>query len=99
MTQKHTPCTDFHWIGETLMAKEFGEVVEICTVDWHGLDEYEAEHKRFIAAAPCMLKALEALMDLNDNGGPFGGEIYQDRVDRAWDNARAAIAEATGEAQ
>ena len=52
MTQ--TQCTDFHWIGETLMAKEFGEVFELCQVDWSGLDEYEAEHKRLIAAAPDM---------------------------------------------
>lgn len=36
--------------------------------------------------------ALAALMHLNDNGGPFGGEIYQDRVDRAWDRARATLA-------
>jgi hypothetical protein len=28
---------------------------------------------------------------LNDNGGPFGGEIYRDRVENAWFNARAAI--------
>jgi hypothetical protein len=49
-----------------------------------------------IAAAPDMLEALRALMDLNDNGGPFGGEIYQDRLDRAWRRARAAIAKAEG---
>ena len=41
--------TDFHWVGETLMAKEFGEVIELCSVDWSGLDEFEAEHKRRIA--------------------------------------------------
>ena len=32
----------FHWIGETLMAKEYDEVVELCSVDWSGLDECEA---------------------------------------------------------
>ena len=54
---------------------------------------------RLIAAAPELLEALQALMIINDEGGPFGGEIYLDRVDRAWDNARAAIAKARGEAQ
>lgn len=35
--------------------------------------------------------ALRALIDLNDNHGPFGGEMYQDRIDRTWDRARAAL--------
>jgi hypothetical protein len=49
----------------------------------------------FHAAAPDLLAALQALSALNDNYAPFGGEIYQDRIERAWDNARAAIARAT----
>jgi len=40
--------------------------------------------------------SLGALLDLNDNGGPFGGEIYQDRVERAWDTARNALADIKG---
>ena len=35
--------------------------------------------------------ALRALLDLNDNHGPFGGEMYQDRIDRTWDRSRAAL--------
>lgn len=35
--------------------------------------------------------ALRALMELNDNHGPFGGEMYQDRIDRTWDRARATL--------
>jgi len=35
--------------------------------------------------------ALTVLVNLNENHGPFGGEIYQDRVERAWDNARALV--------
>lgn len=50
-----------------------------------------------IAAAPEMLEALRRLVNLDDNQGPFGGELYQDRIERAWDAARAAIAKATGE--
>lgn len=44
-----------------------------------------------------LVEALEALLKLNDDSGPFGGELYQDRVDRAWENARAVIAKARGE--
>jgi hypothetical protein len=35
--------------------------------------------------------ALTALMEINDNHSPFGGEIYWDRVERTWDAARAAL--------
>jgi hypothetical protein len=35
--------------------------------------------------------ALTALMELNDNHSPFGGEMYQDRIERTWDAARAAL--------
>lgn len=34
------------------------------------------------------MKALDALLELNDNHSPFDGELHQDRVDRAWDAAR-----------
>ena len=51
---------------------------------------------RLVAAAPDLLEALRKLMALNDNRGTFGGELYQDRVDRAWDEARAALAKAEG---
>jgi hypothetical protein len=54
-----------------------------------------ADNARLIASAPDLLAALQALSALNDNYAPFGGEIYQDRIERAWDNARAAIARAT----
>lgn len=35
--------------------------------------------------------ALGALVAMGDNHTPFGGEIYQDRIARAWDDARAAL--------
>lgn len=34
---------------------------------------------------------LGDLVSLKDNWGPFGGEIYQDKIDRAWAKARAAL--------
>ena len=46
--------------------------------------ELAAENKR-------LRDALSMLISMSDNHSPFGGEIYQDRVDRAWDNARAAL--------
>ena len=42
-------------------------------------------------------EALSALMDLNDNHSPFGGEMYHDRIDRTWDNARAALKDYTND--
>lgn len=91
MTQKHTPCIDFHWIGETLMAKEFGEVIELCNVDWSGLDEYEAEHKHLIAAAPDLLEALENLLAYYADGSFLSHDPEGDAI--------AAIALAKGETQ
>jgi len=90
-------CTDFHWIGETLMAKEFGEVVELCNVDWSGLDEFEAEHKSLIASAPELkeqrdelLEALEAMCEeFRGHDLPYGSPNYHKAI--------AAIAKAKGE--
>lgn len=36
---------------------------------------------------------LSALLDLNDNYSPFGGEMYQDRIDRTWETARQALSQ------
>ena len=76
-------------LGERIVV---GRAIDNSLVDF---SEYVA-NARLIAAAPELLEALEALSALNDNHGPFGGEIYQDRIDRAWDAARAAIAKAKG---
>lgn len=59
-----------------------------------GGDEQRA-NARLISAAPDLLEALTALVDIDENGGPFGGELYRDRVERAFDAARAGIAKAT----
>jgi uncharacterized radical SAM superfamily Fe-S cluster-containing enzyme len=93
---KHTP-------GQWLYDAETGEVTMaddvtalIATVQFEGTDEAQADADGYlIASAPDLLAALQALSALNDNYAPFGGEIYQDRIERAWDNARAAIARAT----
>lgn len=60
-------------------------------------DEAEA-NARLIAAAPDLLAAVQKLMALNNEHAPFGGEFYQDRLDCAWDAARAALAKAEGRA-
>ncbi len=44
-----------------------------------------------------LVEALEGLVALNNDHSPFGGEFYQDRLDRAWDRARAALSLAKGE--
>lgn len=48
-------------------------------------------------AAPDLLEALEVLVNLNDEYAPFGGEILQDRIEKAWSQARAATAKARGQ--
>jgi hypothetical protein len=83
---------DFHWIGETLMAKDFGEVVEICSVDWSGLDEFEAEHKALIAAAPDLLAALARCLNFIEYTESEIGETLE-----CGDKARAALAKARGD--
>ncbi len=92
MTERKT--TDFHWVGETLMAKEFDEVVEICSVDWSGLDDCEAEHKHLLAAAHDLEKALiEAKKDLEEVTAEIMGEDYNSS------SINAALAKARGETQ
>ena len=45
-----------------------------------------------LAAALILAKeALGALVELNADHSPFGGEIYRDRVNRTWTRARAAL--------
>jgi hypothetical protein len=39
-----------------------------------------------------LVEALRELVQLNDDYSPFGGEMFQDRVNRTWDRARAIIA-------
>lgn len=38
-----------------------------------------------------LAEALGNLIELSDDHSPFGGEIYQDRVSRVWENAHAAL--------
>lgn len=62
---------------------------------WFDSDEGGTKYVR-ADIADGMVEALKSLLDLNDNHGPFGGELYQDRIDRAWDAARAALTKAQG---
>jgi len=52
---------------------------------------FETELSAALAREAALLAALTVLVNLNENHSPFGGEIYQDRVDRAWDTARALV--------
>lgn len=36
-------------------------------------------------------KSLTSLVELNEDHSPFGGEMYQDRIERAWYAARTAL--------
>ena len=68
--------------------RQDGKTVASC---WH-------ENATLIAAAPELLQALRALVAIPENTSPFGGEIQDDRLERTFDNARAAIAKAEGKA-
>jgi hypothetical protein len=69
-----------------------------------GTEESVAEYRRAdppptldaaleLPEVKALVEAGQALLDLNDNHSPFGGEMYRDRVDRTWDNFRAALAQ------
>lgn len=106
MTQKHT---DGPWvvfeeggiIGVTPSGQNRGkgDVAHFSGFDSARTLEEERANARLSAAAPELLEALVSVMGLQDNTSPFGGELQQDRIDRALDAARAAIAKATGESQ
>jgi hypothetical protein len=82
-------CKNFHWIGDTLMAEEFGEAVELCNVEWSSLDEFEAEHKRLIAAAPDLLEACLEFVRKCESG--------EAKSKRSYAQMTAAIAKARGQ--
>lgn len=75
----------------------------VCMIESGGITDVfeQAKHDAtIIALAPTLAAevvrlrdALEALLALNDNYSPFGGEIYQDRIDRTWRNARQALSQ------
>lgn len=83
----------FHWIGETLMAKEYDEVVELCHVDWSGLDECEAEHKRRIARVPRLERiALEMEQQIWVKVGEYlAGQPHREVSEKARRGIEAAI--------
>ena len=82
-----------------------GDVV-LTYYDYEGMYCGDDANAALIAAAPDLHRiateqaaeiarlrdALSTLVLMSENHSPFGGEMYQDRVDRAWDNARAALA-------
>lgn len=47
-----------------------------------------------IAALPDLMEALIELVGIEANHSHFGGEMYQDRIDKAWEKARAALLKA-----
>ena len=98
---KHTPGP---WrvslSDDTVVIDAHGREVAMIDGDYNRPDEWPImeANTRLIAAAPDLLATLERLLHLDDSYGPFGGEIYQDRIDRAWEKARAALAKAKGAA-
>lgn len=107
MQTQHTP-GPWHWIGDSLTHRQFdihaprqSPQQHICTVNNLSIEKLYTRdagvalaNARLIAAAPDLLAALQALVGEADLG-----EVDLDDADRALlDNARAAIAKATGQA-
>lgn len=61
MRKNRNGTVSLFWIGETLMAKEFGEVVELFNADWSSLDEFKTENKARIASIPDLEAEIERL--------------------------------------
>lgn len=78
--------------------------------DYYSCETHEATSNTFLSEANArfivtacnahdeLVAALQALLALNDNHSPFGGEIARDRIERAWDSARAALSQLEGRA-
>lgn len=67
--------------------------------NWNGAEPA----RQFVTAAQARIAELEerlgTLLKLNDEHAPFGGEMYRDRVDRAWSAARATLSTAVKESK
>lgn len=75
-----------------------GDVPLLLVTIWKQRKAAEAELATLRASESAALErvtrlelALRYLLALNDDHGPFGGEMYQDRVNRAWDTAHQAL--------
>lgn len=58
---------------------------------------YEMPDRHLIGAAPDLYAALDAVLELENNTPPFGGEMQEDRINRTIEAARKALAKARGE--
>jgi hypothetical protein len=78
--------------------QEFEFIDEYKRIEWEDEDALEAADRieALTAERAKAVEALRELVQLNDDYSPFGGEMFQDRVNRTWDRARATLAEIEG---
>jgi hypothetical protein len=81
------------WVGSDICHDDFGPEPNIWKDE---ASSYETDIKYTRtdisqARIEGLEAALTALIEINDNHSPFGGEIYWDRVERTWDAARTAL--------
>lgn len=57
------------------------------------LPELESAYLAITTRVAELEAMLTALVELNDGAGPFGGELFQDRINRTWEKARAVLAQ------
>lgn len=110
MKTKHTPGPyslsgipgDNHIMALPALHQPCARVNVAIVPGWRGItpEEHEA-NKRLLAAAPDLLSACQAILDCDseteDMGGDWGSPEWCGWVGQAIEQARAAIAQATGE--
>jgi hypothetical protein len=66
-------------------------------VSFHAIRALPAADPLADPRVQALVEALRELVQLNDDYSPFGGEMFQDRVNRTWDRARTALAAFKGD--
>ena len=80
---KHTP-TPWVAIDEYIYSQDRFEIGTTTTSGFdYGTDDANAAHiVKCVNMHDELVEALKEINDLNENHSPFGGEMYQDRIDR-----------------
>lgn len=77
--------------------------LDVLAASGQAQDAYEAQLEAEAKLVECEARlgkavdALKRLVSLNEDYSPFGGELFQDRVERTWQKARTTLAEIEGE--
>lgn len=91
MSDKDAEIGRLHELVKTLSDTHVNHVRRLSREHEQELKIYGNRNQSYRARIERLHEALECLIDLNDNHIPFGGEIYHDKIDRAWNKAREVL--------